>query len=447
MRAAQTFSASASYQSILWAAGPIILGNTTGPILGLVDTAVIGQTGTVADLGAIALGSMIFSFVYWGFGFLRMGTSGFTAQAAGAGQEAEIRATLGRALLQAGVIGLALILLQWPIRSLAFWLLEGSPEVESITHTYFGIRILGAPGGLATYCVMGTLVGLGRSRHILALQTCLNGLNIAFDLLFAGVWGWGVAGIALGTVLAEWLTLGFALVLVIRLLRARQRDDEPLWPWARILDQDRFLRGLSANSDILIRTLSLLLGFAWFTNRSAQFGDVVLAANHILLQFLSFSAFFLDGYALVAESLVGSAVGARRVDLFDGAVRRSTIIAGCTALVLSLGIRVFGEMIIRLLTDSEAIVATARGHLLYTVIYVLFAFGAFQLDGIFIGATRTRDMRNASLLSMSAFVLAEIVLSARWGTPGLWTAFIVYVIVRGLTLGFRYPSLRASVSS
>ena len=293
---------------VLRIAWPIVLANAAVPLLGLADTAVIGRTGRTADLGSIALGALLFSFLYWSFGFLRMGTTGFTAQAAGAGDEPEVRAALARALALGAAVGLGLVALQLPVSAVAFRLLHGSAEVESLARSYFTIRIWGAPATLATFALLGLFVGLGASRLLLIVQVVLNGLNIALDVLFAGVLGWGVRGIALGTVIAEWSTVLLALGLAVRLLRARRRDDEPLLPLARLRDLSRLARTLSANADIMVRTLFLLFGFAWFTDQSARFGDTLLAANHVLLQLVSFAAFFLDGFAFASESLVGTAM-------------------------------------------------------------------------------------------------------------------------------------------
>ncbi|MGD8831087.1 MAG: MATE family efflux transporter, partial [Pseudomonadales bacterium] len=265
-------SASLGYRDVWSRAWPIILANSAVPLLGLTDTAVIGNFGTLPQLGAIALGALIFSFVYWGFGFLRMGTTGFTAQAAGAGDEIEVRAALGRALLIAAVLGLALIALQWPIANIALRMLSSSDEVESLAAGYFGIRIWGAPAVLGTYALMGSLIGLGRSRELLQAQLLLNGMNIVLDVLFAGVLGWGARGIALGTVVAECTTLLYAGVLVHGILRGRRTDTAPFWPWQRLRDPERLRHTLGANSDILIRTLALLFSFAWFVNQSAAFG-------------------------------------------------------------------------------------------------------------------------------------------------------------------------------
>lgn len=430
---------------ILRLAWPIVLANCAVPLLGLADTAVIGHVGTVADLGAIALGALVFSFVYWSFGFLRMGTTGFTAQAAGAGDEAEVRATLGRALVLAAAIAVVLLALQAAIIWGALELLGASAEVSSATRSYFFVRIWGAPATLGTFAILGTFVGLARSGHLLRVQLVLNGLNIALDVLFAGVLGWGVRGIALGTALAEWTAFLFALLLVRRDLERRRSDAEPFWPWGRIRDVENLLRTLGANADIMVRTLLLLFGFAWFTRQGAQFGTEVLAANHVLLQLVSTSAYFLDGYAFVTESLVGRAIGAGRRGAFDAAVRASTQLAAVTAALLAVVVLVGGRLAVRGLTDLTAVREIAIRHLPFTALYVLVSFAAFQLDGIFIGATRTRDMRNASVGSLLIFLAAWWPLVSWRANQGLWTAFVVYVIARALTLAWRYPALRRAI--
>lgn len=433
--------ASLSYTAIWQRAWPIILANAAAPLLGLADTAVIGNLGSISQLGAIAFGAMIFSFIYWSFGFLRMGTTGFTAQAAGAGDEAEVRATLGRALVVSLGLGVAVILLQWPLAWLALALLNGSPEVEAITNSYFVIRIWGAPATLSMYALMGTLIGLGKSRQLLLIQLLLNGLNIVLDVIFAGVIGWGVEGIALGTVLAEWAAVIVAASMVLNLLRQRHGDTEPFWPRARIADAHKMARTMAANTDILIRTLLMLFCFAWFINQSAVFGDAVLGANHILLQLVSFSAFFLDGYAFVAEALVGEALGAGQPRQLRLAVFRSTVLAAGTALLLALLIFSCGNLAVGVLTDISAVRAAAGDAMVWAGLYVQLSFAAFQLDGIFIGATRTREMRNASGMSAAVFVLAWWWLAPAFGNAGLWWAFLIYVCVRAVTLAAYYPRL------
>ncbi len=438
---------SITYEYLLQRAWPIILANAAVPLLGLVDTAVIGNVGTVEDLGAIAFGALIFSFVYWSFGFLRMGTTGFSAQAFGAGNELEVRAVLGRALLMAIGLGVLLILLQWPIGLAAFSLLTGSEPVEAIAQDYFRIRIWGAPATLSTFALMGLLIGLGNSRQLLLVQLFLNGLNMTLDIWFAGVLNWGVAGIALGTVIAEWSTVVFAGWIIYRELSRRNTTEQQFWPRAQILDKAALSKTLSANADIMIRTLLLVFSFAFFINQSARFGDVILAANHILLQLISFAAFFLDGYAFVAESLVGSSIGARRRDIFDMAVKRSTVLAFITAWLLAMWIWLFGGLAVRLLTDLLEVRVAANEMLFLAAIYVLFSFAAFQLDGIFIGASFTRQMRNAAFMSLAVFFLVWWWLTDRYGVGGLWWAMILYVAARADALLIYFASLRRSVTA
>ena len=306
---------------------------------------------------------------------------------------------------------------------------------------YLSIRIWGAPATLSIFALTGCLIGLGKSRLLLLVQVFLNGLNILLDLLFAGVFGWGAEGIALGTVIAEWLAVVLAASLVFRLLRQRQTDTGSFWPWQRIVDGGKMLRLMAANTDILLRTLLLLFSFAWFINQSAQFGDAVLGANHILLQLVSFSAFFLDGYAFVTEALVGEALGAKRRGDLLVAVRRSSELAAVTAVILAVLIVCLGDLAIVALTNIETVRVAAGGALAWAGLYVLLSFPAFQLDGIFIGATRTREMRNASFVSVIAFMLAWWWLTPLFGNHGLWCAFVIYVCARALALAAYYPGL------
>ena len=436
---------SISYRYLLQKAWPIILANASVPLLGLVDTAVIGNVGSITDLGAIAFGALIFSFVYWSFGFLRMGTTGFAAQASGAGDEQEVRAVLGRAVLIALCLGVVLISIQWPIGLAAFSLLDGSTQVEAVAQEYFNIRIWGAPATLATFALMGLLIGLGKSRTLLIVQLFLNGLNILLDVWFAGILGWGASGIALGTVIAEWTTVLLAGWLVYRTLNERKLLIEVFWPKAKIMDLSALLKTASANLDIMLRTLILVFSFAFFINQSAKFGDTVLASNHILLQLIAFSAFFLDGYAFVVEALVGGAIGAKRSDVFDLAVRRSTVLALITAILLALVIALVGDIAVMLMTDISSVRLAANQLLPFAALYVLFSFAAFQLDGIFIGASFTRQMRDAAALSIAVYFIAWWALSDQHGIQGLWGAMIIYVVARAVALLLFYPSLRRSV--
>lgn len=442
-------------REILRKSWPVMLANASVPLLGLSDTAVIGNVGSLEALGAIAFGAVIFSFVYWGFGFLRMGTTGFVAQALGAEDETEIRAALWRALFMALGIGIMLILLQKPIASLSLYLMQGSAQVEILTRDYIAMRIWGAPAALALFALMGCLIGLGKSKTLLLVQVVLNGINISLDILFAGVLGMGAEGIALGTAIAEWISVLLALWLVSRILRKRQHESAQYvtdlkgraWiPWRHLKDIAQLKRTLSVNRDIMIRTLLLVASFAWFVRQSAQFGDDVLAANHILLQLISFSAFFLDAYAYVAEALVGEAVGAKNPQQFDLAMWRSTELAGISALILAALIFLGGDITVQALSQHPQVWIAASSALPWAALYVALAFAAFQLDGVFIGATQTREMRRASIMSSLVFIPSSLLLMPIWGVHGLWLAFVIYVCVRALTLVCFLPALRRSLN-
>ena len=432
--------------SIARQAWPIIVANASVPMLGLVDTAVIGHYGSAAGLGALALGALLFNFIYWSFGFLRMATTGFIAQADGAGDEPEVRATLARSLLLGAGLGLAVMALQWPLGVGWFALMDASAAVETQGLAYFQARIWGAPAALALYAFSGALIGLGHSRALLLVQLLLNGLNAGLDVYFAGVLDMGARGIGLGTAIAEWSTCAVAALVLWRTLRARHRDGEPFLPIGRIRDVARLRVMMVANGDIMLRTLCLLAGFGWFASQGARLGDVTLAANHLLLQLVSFSAFFLDGYAFVAEALVGGAVGARDGARLRRVVRLSSELALATAVLLALAIWSLGGAVLGLLTSLPEVDAAARAFLPWAGLYVLLSVAAFQLDGIFIGATRTREMRNAALTSLAAFVLCAWPAAALWGNHGLWAAFVVFVVARALALLPYYRQLERGLS-
>ena len=422
---------------------PIILANATVPLLGLADTAAIGHTGGAQELGAIALGALVFSFLYWGFGFLRMGTTGFIAQAAGAGDYAEVRDVALRAGVMGVAIGVLLVALQYVIGIAALYLLDASDGVKHGVHAYFGVRIWGAPATLTTFAVLGVLIGLGKTKQLLWLQLALNGLNIALNIFFVIGLGWGVEGIAAGTVIAEWMSLLLGIWMVRRIFHVMQPQVDNPWSWLRLSDRGKFRRMATTNGNIMVRTLALLVGFAWFANQGARFGDTILAANHILLQFVSFSAFFLDGYAYVVEMMVGRAVGARSEQTFRKELKRANQLAGATALLLALLFFGIGTPAIQGLTTDAAVRAVAQQYLPYACGYILLSFYAFQLDGVFIGATRSREMRNASVFSLAVFLVCSAVLATHAANAGLWLAFIIYVVVRGLSLAYYLPRVVA----
>jgi MATE family multidrug resistance protein len=437
--------ASLSYPVILQRAWPIILANISVPVLGLVDTGIIGNVGDTHAMGAIALGGLIYSFLYWSFGFLRMSTTGFVAQAQGAGREHDIRLVVSRALLLALLLGLGLFALQALLADLSFALFGAGIEVEAAAREYFLLRIWSAPATLCLFVLFGTLIGLGQSRALLAMQLVLNGTNALLDVWFAGVLGWGVRGIALGTVVAEWSTLLLGAYVLSRLLGVGNNRGNGSLSLNEIVERHALLQMFTVNRDIFLRTLALVFAFAWFNNESARLGDAVLAANHLLLQFIGFSAFFLDGYAMVAESVVGSAAGSRRLADFDCAVRRTSLLAALTAVSLALLLCLQGSNFIAIMTSIDDVRVQANRYFSLSALYIALSVFAFQLDGIFIGALKSREMRNAQLLSVTGYLLAWWWLTPAYGNQGLWLAFILYVVLRGLSLLWYFPALRRSL--
>jgi MATE family, multidrug efflux pump len=431
-----------THRQVLALAVPVMLSNLSVPVLGIVDTGVVGHLPDPAYIGAVAVGALVFTFVFWAFGFLRMGTTGLTAQALGAEDTEEIAACLGRALLIAGVAGIAIVLLQWPIRELAFGALGGSERVEMLARAYFDIRIWAAPATLINYAVLGWFIGLGRTDIALCLQLLLNVANIALDALFVIGFGWDVRGVALGTLAAEILAAGAGCLIALNRLRSLSAR----LSFARVLDSVRLKRTVAVNGDIMIRSLALVMVFAWFTAQGAGQGDVILAANAVLMHLVSAGAYFLDGLAFAAEALVGRAVGAARRAGFVAAVRLTTGWAAAIAVLLTLLFLVGGARFVDLLTIDEAARGAARAYLWWAAIAPVLGVWAFQLDGIFIGATRTADMRNAMLASLAIF-LAGWWLLRPLGNHGLWAALYVSYAARILTLLVHYPALIHSVEA
>jgi len=417
-----------------------MISNVSTPLIGVVDTAVVGQIPDAAYIGAAAIGGLIFSFVFWGFGFLRMGTTGLTAQALGSGDVTEVAAVLGRSLLVALAAGIALIVLQWPIREAAFAAVHASTRVDGLARGYFDIRIWAAPATLANYALLGWFIGLGRTDIGLILQLILNLTNMALDMLFVLGFGWDVRGVALGTTIAEVCAAAVGVSIAV----GHMRGLDARWNVRRILAPVQLKRTFAVNGDIMIRTLALITAFLWFASQGARQGDVILAANSVLLQFISVAAFFLDGLAFATEALVGRAIGAAHRTGLTAAVKMTTLWAAVVAVLISLALLWCGPWIIDRLTVDSAARAAASTYLPWAAGAPLLGVWAFQLDGIFIGATQTADMRNAMLASLAIF-LAAWWLFRPLGNHGLWAAFYVHYLARTATLLRCYPRLLRAI--
>ncbi len=437
----QDASAPITHRRVLKIAVPIVLSNATVPILGAVDTGVVGQMGQAAPIGAVGMGAVILSTIYWIFGFLRMGTTGLAAQARGAGDTAEIGALLMRGLLLGGAAGLFFVLTQVWVFWGAFALSPASPEVEALTRDYLEIRIWGAPATIALYAVTGWLIAIERTRGVFILQIWMNGLNIALDLWFVLGLGWGVEGVAIATLIAEWTGLALGLWLCRSAFGGNQWRD-----WPRIFDPTRLRRMMQVNRDIMIRSVLLTCSFTTFLFVGSDLGDVNLAANQVLLQFLEITAFALDGFAFSAEALVGGAVGAK--DRYQ--VRRASVMATQWgvggAFVLGAAFFLAGPALIDVMSTSPDVRVAAREYLVWAALAPVIGVASWMFDGIYIGATWTRAMRQAMIQSVAIYVVALFVLVPLLGNHGLWAALMVLNIARGVTLGWRYPRLEAQIA-
>ena len=429
-----------THKRVLGVAIPIVLANATIPILGAVDTGVVGQMGLAVPIGAVGIGAIIISAIYWLFGFLRMGTTGLTAQAIGSNDHSETSALLVRGILIGLGAGLVLIMTQIPLFSAALGIAPASFEVESLAQEYLKIRVYSAPAAIAIFGITGWLIANERTRAVLVLMLLINSINIVLDFVFVLRLGWGVEGVAYATLIAEWSGLFFGLWL------ARKGFKNGYWRnWSQIFDRARLTKMAKVNSDILIRSVLLEIAFVSFLFLGSSFDDATLAANQVLIQFLNITAYAMDGFAFAAEALVGKALGAKNRLIF----RRSAVMTSQwgfgSVVVMALAFYVFGNTIINVMTTAEDVRAVSYEYLPWMVLAPLVGAAAWMLDGIFIGATRTADMRNMMFISFCVYLIALALLLPKYDNHGLWASLIIFSIARGVTLGYKYPKLEASV--
>jgi MATE family multidrug resistance protein len=439
-----TQSDSTNWHRRVWRlAGPIMLSNITIPLLGIVDTAVVGHLDHAYYLGAVAVGALVFSFVYWGFGFLRMGTTGFTAQAHGAGDSPEVVAMLWRGMIGAAIIAAVLLVLQTPLIVAAMALMDASDAVSAHARSYFAIRIWSAPAALANYVILGWYLGLQNARAGLVINVVINGLNIVLDLVFVVGLAMAVEGVALATVIAEYAGLALGAAMIWRTLgRLGVRAS-----WSRILDPARFRHMIAINRDIFIRTLCLIGAFAYLTAQGARMGDVILAANAVLFNMVTLMAYALEGFAGASQAMVGRAVGAGSKADYRGAVRYATLWAFSFATAIAVVYAVAGDLIVNVMTTMPDVRAAAYAVLPWMVAAPVISVWGYQFDGIFIGATRSGEMRNAMIVSLLIYLIATEAFRPLLGNHGIWLGFTVFMIARGVTLAYYYPKIERSISA
>ena len=420
---------------------PIMLANGAAPIVGLVDTFVIGRFVGTAALAGIGLGAVIYGVVYWGFGFLRMSTAGLAAQSDGQGAEADVQSHIIRALPIGLSIGLFILLIQAWLLPLAFQIYTASTDIEASATTYIQARLWGLPATLASIALMGWFVGISRAGLALGLQIVLNVVNIILSPLFVLVLGGGLYGVGLASSIAEWAGLAAGLFLAYREIKRRGGFRSEALSRKLLLAKEALSKLGVANGNIFIRTMALTVGFNFFGNAAASEGETFLAGYHILMQFIAMSALILDGFAHTAEAVTGAAYGAKDRRRFDRAVKLTTEFSALFALICSAAIYLVGPYIIAGLTQDPAVQASAIAYLPFCALAPILGFAAFQMDGIFIGTTRTVAMRNAGIAAVILYIGAHYMIYPVMGAAGIWVAFLFYYVVRAITLGFAYPSI------
>lgn len=440
---------------ILGLALPNIITNITVPLLGMVDMAIVGHLSST-HIGAITIGTSIFNLIYWNFGFLRMGTSGFTAQAYGAHRLDEAVRVFVRAFTLALAIAAALLLFQWPLAQLAKVIFNGSPEVIRLALVYFFVRIWAAPATLGLYAIKGWYIGMQNSKLPMWIAIFINVVNIICSLLFVLVLRWDIAGVALGTVIAQYSGLAMGLLFSRKYygkILSRHLDLRGSLRWSQMR---AFFR---VNGDIFLRTVCLACVFTFVTSASGKISDEVLAIDALLLQFLTLFSYIMDGFAFAGEALVGRYIGARDLCQLKRSVRLLLLWGLAMTLLFSLLYAVGGEAILRLFTNDDAIISGTLHYLYWILILPVCSFAAFLFDGIFVGATASRTMRNSMFVASSTFFLVyfcgkALLLrgggaldEATWNNL-LWTSFMVYLSMRGILLALRTPhSIYAQVKA
>lgn len=426
-----------SHSEIWQIAWPMILANISTPLLGMVDTAVVGHLDAAYYLGAVAIGAMIFSFLFWGFGFLRMVTTGLTAQAIGNRDNKQSHAILKQSLTLAISIALLMLLLQIPISKLSFAFIESSDLVLINASVYFDIRIWSAPAVLINFVLIGWLIGKQATKSALLIVLVININNIILDIIFVYFWDMNVSGVALASVIAEYL----GLFIAIRVLHHHGIDLKSLIPkinsFASIINRKEHRLHL----DVFIRTVCIIFSFAFFTVQGAKYGDTVLAANSVLLNFLIFMAFVLDAFANATEVLSGKAIGNNDKSLLKQALLLTGLWSLIVACLFSLCYFLFGKAIITLLTSIPEVITTANEYLIWLTIMPILGVWAYLFDGLFIGATRSVEMRNAMLFSTFICFLPAWYGLQSLGNHGLWLAFLIFLTARGLSQCFYLPRI------
>lgn len=424
------------HQAILSLAWPAIATNVTTPLLSLVDVAIVGHIGSAVYIGAIAIGGTMFNMLYWLFNFLRMGTSGITAQAVGAGDTVEATRTLARSLLIALIVALAMILLQGPLSSLLLHYLDADGTAEAPAHLYFSIAIWGAPGVLATYALSGWFLGMQTSRPILVMALVANGLNVLLSLLFVFVLNMDIVGVAAGTAISQWVSAIVGLVI----MRGKLAGIVTAGWRQSLLQWQRIKHFFSINTDIFFRTLCLVAVTTWFTRAGAETGVDTLAANTLLMQLFLLFSFFMDGFAFAGEALAGHACGAGDRTQLRKCVRALMQWGMALSVVFAVLYFFCGDSIVALLTNDVTVRRVASIYMPWAVVIPLVSFAAFMWDGVYVGLTRTRYMLVALMAAMIVFFVVLAFTRTALANHALWLAFVCYLATRSAVQTYLYTA-------
>ena len=414
-------------KEILRLAIPNIISNISVPLLSSVDIALMGRL-TELHVGAVGLGGMIFNFIYWNFGFLRMGTTGMTAQAYGQKDKTNSSAIFGRALLVAFILAMLILLFQYPLKQAGFYLLNISENQVPLVETYFSIRVWAAPATLALYAFMGWFFGMQNAIFPLILTVAINVVNMLISFLLVYQLNWGVAGVAYGTLIAQY----FGLLLAIILFLIRYKNYATYLKRQSILRWDELKHFLSINADIFVRTLFLTFAFGFFYSQSSAYGEMILAVNVILLQFVTWMSYGIDGFAFASESLVGKYAGAKDAINTKKAINYSFAWGMGLAVLYSLLYGLFGRQLVEVFTDQASVITATLPFVFWMVLFPILSTPCYIWDGVFIGLTASKAMRNSMLLAFSFYLSTYFFLGQQWGNHGLWLALLLFMLARGL---------------
>jgi len=417
-------------RNILRLAIPNIISNLTVPLLTIVDLHLMGYLDSATFMGAVALGGTIFNLVYWGFGFLRMSTGGLTAQSYGAGDKQESSTILSRGLLITLIGSIFLLLLQVPIAKLSFFILSGSDQVTALAKNYFYVRIWAVPAAIGMMVLNGWFIGMQNAKYPMITSIVINIINIAVSIYFVRVLGWEEKGVAAGSVIAQYA----GLILSFILLNKKYHKYLLLISIRKSLKFIELRRYMSVSSNIFIRTVCMIAVFTFFTSASASFGDIALASNTALLQYLMLFSYFLDGFGYAAEAITGKLVGAKMRERLIESTKKLMLWGVGFGISFSLVYFFMGEDLMYVFTDEPNVIEYARNFLDWVIILPVISFGSYIWDGIFIGATASKSMRNSAIISSSVFFGIYYLLLNTLGNNALWLAMTLFMAARGISL-------------